>query len=134
TEEVEQGLSDLGLEAKAIVISGDENDTAVTRYDTDLSEEKIADVKEYFQGKYGHEPSVSVVSPIGGEELVKNAVYALAIAAVGMSIYVTIRFEFFFGITAIIALLPDAVSILAVFSVLLDDFHVTMLVAFFTII
>src|SRR5699024_5356962 len=30
TEEVEQGLSDLGLEAKAIVISGDENDTAVT--------------------------------------------------------------------------------------------------------
>lgn len=134
TEEVEQGLSDLGLEAKAIVISGDENDTAVTRYDTVLSEEKIADVKEYFQGKYGHEPSVSVVSPIVGEELVKNAVYALAIAAVGMIIYVTLRFEFFFGITAIIALLHDAFIILAVFSLARIEFDVTIVAAILTII
>src|SRR5699024_8352820 len=134
TEEVEQGLSDLGLEAKAIVISGDENDTAVTRYDTVLSEEQIADVKEYFQGKYGHEPSVSVVSPIVGEELVKNAVYALAIAAVGMIIYVTLRFEFFFGITTIIALLHDAFIILAVFSLARIEFDVTIVAAILTII
>src|SRR5699024_12521207 len=105
TEEVEQGLSDLGLEAKAIVISGDENDTAVTRYDTVVSEEKIADVKEYFQGKYGHEASVSVVSPIVGEELVKNEVYALAIAAVGMISCVCLCIDLFFVISSSVTLM-----------------------------
>lgn len=134
TEEVESSLSELDLEAKSIVISGDNNDAAVTRYDTVLSEDKITDVKNYFNEEYGHQPSVSVVSPIVGEELVRNAIYALAIAAVGMIIYVTLRFEFFFALTSIITLLHDVFFILVVFSLARIEFDVTIVAAILTII
>src|SRR5699024_2573150 len=104
TSEIEEDLEQLDLEAKSIVISGEDNDTAVLRYDTVLSEEQINEMTEHFMQTYDVEPSISVVSPIVGEELVKNAIYALGIAAVGMIIYVTLRFEFFFSLTSIIAL------------------------------
>ena len=84
--------------------------------------------------KYNHEPSVSVVSPIVGQELVKNAIYALGIASIGMIIYVTLRFEFFFAITAIIALLHDVFIMLVVFSISRIEFDVTIIAAILTII
>src|SRR5690606_37822287 len=116
TKEIEEGLEELGLEAKTLILSGNNQEMAVTGYDTVLSEDTISEVKTYFEDKYGHEPSASVVSPIVGQELVKNALKALGIAAIGMIIYVTLRFEFYFAITAIIALLHDAFFILVIFS------------------
>lgn len=134
TEEIESSLTDLDLSPKSIVISGDNSDTAVTRYDTVLSEDKIDEIKQVFNEKYGNEPSISVVSPIVGKELVKNAFKALLIAAAGMIIYVTFRFELFFAITAIIALLHDAFIILGIFSLTQIEFDVTIVAAILTII
>src|SRR5699024_9503773 len=99
-------------------------DTAVVRYDSVLDKDKIAEMDDYFGDKYGAEPNVSVVSPIVGQELVKNALYAVGIAMIGMIIYVSFRFELFFGVTAIIALVHDAFFILAVFSFTQLEFDV----------
>src|SRR5690625_3089678 len=134
TESVESDLDTLGLEAKSIVISGEENEIAVIRYDTVLNEDEINDIKDLYMDKYDNEPNVSVVSPIVGEELVKNAVFALAIASVGMILYVTFRFEFFFAITAIIALLHDVFFMLVVFAFTRIEFDVTIIAAILTII
>lgn len=134
TEIVKEDLETLGLEAKAIVLSGEENEIAVTRYDSVLSKSKIKEVEDYFMDKYGHDPSVSVVSPIVGQELVKNAVKALLIASIGMIIYVTFRFELFFAITAIIALLHDVFFMLVAFSITRIEFDVTIVAAILTII
>lgn len=134
TEEIEDDLDDLGLEAKEIVISGDNNDLAVMRFDSILSEDQITEVTDYFTEEYGNDPSVSVVSPIVGQELVMNAIYALAIASVGMIIYVTLRFEFFFALTAIIALLHDVFFMLVVFSLTRIEFDVTIIAAILTVI
>lgn len=134
TEKVENELEEIGLEAKTIVISGDNNEIAVSRYDSVLKEKQIADIKAHFNEKYGNEPNVSVVSPIVGQELVKNAIYALAISMVGMIIYVAFRFEFFFAITAILALLHDAFFMLVIFSITRIEFDVTIVAALLTII
>ena len=134
TEEIETDLNELGLHAKSIVLSGENNEIAVMRYDTVLSDKDISSVKEFFIEQYGNEPNVSVVSPIVGQELVKNAVFALAIAAVGIVIYVTFRFEFFFAMTAIIALLHDVFIMLVVFSLTRIEFDVTIVAAILTII
>lgn len=134
TEDIEASLEELDLEAKSIVISGDEGDTAVLRYDTVLSKDQVADVTEHFANKFGIDPSISVVSPIVGQELVKNAIKALAIAAVGMIIYVTFRFEFFFGITSIITLLHDVFIMLVIFSLFRIEFDVTIVAAILTIV
>ena len=47
-----------------------------------------------------------------GSELQRQAVIALLLAGLGMVIYITIRFEFRFAVTAIIALLHDAAMML----------------------
>src|SRR5699024_6092326 len=134
TEEIEDSLGELSLEAKSIVISGENNDVAVMRYDTVLSEDKINEVKQHFSEKYNIEPSVDVVSPIVGEELLKNAIFALAIAAVGMILYVTMRFEFYFAVTAIITLLHDVFFVLVIFSLLQIEFDVTIIAAILTVV
>ncbi|MEN1969289.1 protein translocase subunit SecDF [Lentibacillus sp. N15] len=134
-DEVVNDLDKLDIKPKTKpVISGDNNDVAVIRYDTVLDKDKIAELKDHFNDKYGEEPSVSVVSPIVGQELVKNALYALAIASIGMIIYVAFRFELFFAITAIIALIHDAFFILAFFSITRIEFDVTIVAAVLTII
>ncbi|MFC4022668.1 protein translocase subunit SecDF [Oceanobacillus longus] len=133
-EEVEAGFKELGLEAKSIVLSGANNELAVTRFDNVLSEAEVEEVQAYFSEKYGQDPSVSVVSPIVGQELVKNAIYAVAIASVFMIIYVTIRFEFFFAITALITLLHDVFIILFVFSITQLEFDITIVAALLTIV
>ena len=99
-----------------------------------LSKDQVADVTEHFANKFGIDPSISVVSPIVGQELVKNAIKALAIAAVGMIIYVTFRFEFFFGITSIITLLHDVFIMLVIFSLFRIEFDVTIVAAILTIV
>src|SRR5690625_2899907 len=104
------------------------------RFDSVLDEATIDQIKQYFIDLYGHEPNVSVVSPIVGQELVKNAIYALLIAFVGMIIYVTFRFELFFALTAIIALLHDVFFMLVVFSITRIEFDVTIIAAILTII
>ena len=132
--ELESDLEELDVEAKSLVLSGENNEIAVMRYDSVLSEAEIAKINEFFMDKYEYEPSVSVVSPIVGQELVKNAIYALAIAAVGIIIYVTLRFELFFALTAIIALLHDVFFMLVIFSVTRIEFDVTIIAAILTII
>src|SRR5690625_8045742 len=67
TEEVESDLESLGLEAKSIVLSGENEEIAVSRFDTVLEKDKINEIKNLYDDRYGKEPSVSVVSPIVGE-------------------------------------------------------------------
>ncbi|TRM12808.1 protein translocase subunit SecDF [Lentibacillus cibarius] len=133
-EEIENGLDELNLPAKSVVLTGNNNKGAVLRYDKVIDEDRIADVQAYFKKNFDADTSVSVVSPIVGEELVKNAIYAVAIASIGIVLYVTLRFELFFAITAIIALIHDAFFILAIFSLTQIEFDVTIVAAILTII
>lgn len=133
-EQIQSDFESLELEPKNIVLSGDNNEIAVSRFETVLSEDEVAHVTTYFQDKYDIDPGVSVVSSIVGEELVKNAIKALLIAAVGMIIYVTFRFELFFGLTAIIALLHDVFIVLVLFSIFRIEFDVTIVAAILTIV
>lgn len=133
-EAVEEDLNSLGLEAESIVNSGDNNNIAVTRFGTVLSENKISEVQNYFNEKYGQEPAVSVVSPIVGEELVKNAIYAVAIASIGMIIYIAIRFEFYFAIIAVLTLLHNVFFMLVIFSITRLEFDITIIAAILTVV
>lgn len=133
-EEVENQFAELGHEVSSVNLSGENNQIAVARFDTVLDESGVDEVQQHFNELYGQTPSVSVVSPIVGQELVKNAIYAVSIASIFMIAYVTIRFEFFFGITAVIALLHDVFLMLVLFSVTQIEFNVTIVAAILTIV
>ncbi|MFC7320992.1 protein translocase subunit SecDF [Halobacillus campisalis] len=135
TEEVESAFEDeLDVPPKQIVLSGDNNDIAVARFESELPQEKIAEIQDYFTEEYGSSPNVSTVSPVVGQELAKNAALAVLYASIGIIIYVTIRFEFFFAMTAIIALLHDAFFIIAFFSLTRLEFDITIIAAILTIV
>lgn len=119
---------------KQVIISGDENEIAVARFDDELSKDKIGEIQSFYEEEYGNTPNVSTVSPIVGQELAKNAALAVLYASIGIIIYVTIRFEIFFAITAIIALLHDAFFIIAFFSLTRLEFDITIIAAILTIV
>lgn len=56
------------------------------------------------------------VGPVIGRELTQNAFWAVVVAAILMLVYITIRFEFKFGVAAIIALLHDVFMIMGIFA------------------
>ncbi|WP_028783323.1 protein translocase subunit SecDF [Thalassobacillus devorans] len=135
SEQVEETFEEeFDVSPKKVVLSGDNREIADVRFDTVLGKDKIADIKSYYSEKYGNEPNVSTVSPIVGQELAKNAALAVLYASIGIIIYVTIRFEIYFALTAIIALLHDAFFILALFSITRLEFDITIIAAILTIV
>lgn len=133
-EQVESFLSESGFETEDVVISGDDSNLAVTRYTEEFSQEEINDLKSAAVEEYGVEPNVSTVSPTVGQELAKNALYALLIAAIGIVIYATLRFEWRMGVASIVALIHDAFFIVAVFSLLRLEVDITFIAAVLTIV
>lgn len=77
---------------------------------------------------------VENVGAVIGRELTKEAFWALLAAAVGMVLYITMRFEFKFAMTAIVALLHDAFIIVAIFSIFMIEVNSTFIAAVLTII
>ncbi|MGG1247611.1 protein translocase subunit SecDF [Bacillus spizizenii] len=134
TEQVEKDFESLGMDPDTIVLSGEKKNIGVARFVGVPDKETIAKVKTHFKDKYGTEPNVSTVSPTVGKELARNALYALAIASIGIIIYVSIRFEYKMAIAAIASLLYDAFFIVTVFSIARLEVDVTFIAAILTII
>lgn len=133
-EEIKDYLENIGFPSEKIVISGEEQNTAVVSYKDDLNQQEILDLKAAIIKDYGHEPSVSTVSPTVGQELAKNAIYALAIAALGIIIYVAFRFEWRMGVGAIASLVHDVFFMVAIFSFLRLEIDITFIAAILTIV
>ncbi|RKQ20196.1 protein translocase subunit SecDF [Ureibacillus endophyticus] len=133
-EEITEYIDKIGFPSENVIISGEEQNNASIRYKEDLSQKEILDLKASVLKDYGHEPSVSTVSPTVGRELVKNAIKALAIAALGIIIYVAFRFEWRMGIGAIISLLHDVFFMVAIFSLFRIEVDITFIAAILTIV
>ncbi|MED4016394.1 protein translocase subunit SecDF [Sutcliffiella cohnii] len=133
-EEVQQELASINFEPRDVVLSGANKEIAVARFLDELNQQEIATIKEHLSAKYGSEPNVSTVSSIVGQEISRNAFFAVLIAALGIIIYVTIRFEWIFAASAIIALFHDAFFIIAFFSLVRLEVDLTFIAAVLTIV
>ncbi len=131
---IQEQLEEVNLTSDEVVISGDNNEIAVIRFTEELSQEQIAETKAHFSELYGAEPNISTVSPIIGKELAQNAMIAVAIASIGIIIYVTIRFEWAMALAAVAALAHDAFFIVAVFSITRLEVDLTFIAAVLTIV
>src|SRR2546423_6230683 len=72
---------------------------------------------------------VECVGPQVGEELAWNGALALFVTAIGIVLYLWVRFEWKFGVAAIIANLHDAVIILGFFALFQWEFSLPVLAA-----
>ncbi|CAI8929384.1 Protein translocase subunit SecDF [Priestia megaterium] len=132
--EIQREMKSLDIKTDDVVITGKSNDTGVVRVVGVLNKKEIANLKDHFKDKYGSEPNVSTVSPTVGKELAKNAMMAIVIASIGIIIYVTIRFEFYMALAAVLALLHDAFFIVTAFSLTKLEVDLTFIAAVLTIV
>jgi preprotein translocase SecF subunit len=77
---------------------------------------------------------VEVVGAVVSKELMESSIIALSVATLGIFLYLWLRFEWQFSVSAIIALLHDMAFTLCVLSVFQIDFDLTIVAALLTLI
>ena len=133
TEQIKQDLGTLQIKDEKIVLSPDKKQATVYSKDS-FEQDKSIEIKEYFSKKYEKDTNLSVVSPVIGKELAKNAMFALLYASIGIIIYVAFRFEWRMGLTSVIALLHDVAVIVFMTSILRLEVDITFIAAVLTIV
>ena len=106
---------ELGL--KSVQISGTSDEMNI-RLDSTLTGDQVKKINKYFEEKYAAKVSIVVVSNIVQRELVKNAIFAVLIALIGIIVYVSFRFKFSFAIGGVTALVHDVLIMFALFAIL----------------
>lgn len=106
--------------------SNDNLDTLAGRIQTTLE-------KRYGAGKLEIRRT-EMVGPQVGKDLREKGVQAIIFSIIGMLIYVTFRFEFRFGVGAVIALVHDVLITLTAFTLLNLEIDLTIIAAFLTIV
>ncbi|MDF1750332.1 MAG: protein translocase subunit SecF [Alphaproteobacteria bacterium] len=74
-----------------------------------------------------------VVGPTVGSELQKAAIYAICFSIGAIMLYIWLRFEWQFGICAVIALLHDVITTIGLFALLQLEFNLATVAAILTI-
>jgi len=100
-----------------------------------MTDTQLAQVTDQMHEKLGDftQGSVDEVSPTVARELVREAIIGLLLASIGILIYVTLRFEWRFGVGVIVALIHDVLIVLAFFSVFRWRVDSTFMAAMLTI-
>ena len=137
---VRESLAPFGLEGSTIQLSGDQSDVAeytdvmIRTVDLEETERKeiMAGLKNDL-GEYQVLREEKVGATIGGE-LIMNAVMALLVSWALIILYVAYRFEFRFGIAAVLALVHDILIVMTVFSITQRQIDSSFVAALLTVI
>lgn len=76
---------------------------------------------------------VEVVGPTVGKELLHAGIMATVLAMLAISLYVGVRFEWQFGVAALISTFHDVLTTVGLFAVLQLDFNLTSVAALLTL-
>jgi len=102
----------------------------------DLSE-LTAGIQSTFKQRLPGNPfivdSVSAVGPTIGKRLQKDALWAVFIALLGILIYVAWRFEFRFGIAAVVATFHDVLAVLGIYYITGKEINLLIITALLTL-
>jgi preprotein translocase subunit SecF len=121
-----------------VTYAGDDKTQVIISTKKDLSTEDRQALFGEFEEKYNLDESdllsIDTVSPSIGKEIATNAIIASAVAVLLMLLYITFRFEFYFGIAAVIALIHDLIIVLGVYSIFQIQVNSPFIAAILTIL
>lgn len=131
-EEIKKDIQSLGYTLNAIEdISSKTKDVIIT---DSLDKKQVLMTEDYFKEKYNASTDIGVVSNIVKRELVKNAIFAVVLAAIGIVVYISIRFSFNYAIAGILALLHDTIIVIGIFSLFQLEVSTIFIAALLSII
>ena len=136
TISLRQELNQLGLGEVSLQQFGSPDDVLIRiqRQDGDEAAQMkaIQSVREKLGTNYEYR-RVEVVGPTVGKELLHAGILATVLAMVAISVYVGVRFEWQFGLAALIATFHDVLTTVGFFAVLHLDFNLTAVAALLTL-
>jgi len=131
--EIRNVLSEMNL-ATSTIQSLSPNEFVIRTSQIELEGRK--EILEKIENKIGpfEVLRVEMVGPVIGESLKRLAVLAIIFAFIGIVLYITIRFEFRYAITSIIALGHDILIALGILSILQKEITIPIIAAILTIV
>nr|WP_238996699.1 protein translocase subunit SecF [Paenibacillus pinistramenti] len=128
-------LDEAALGSRDAVITPGAQQSSI-RFSDVLTESEQAKLQSVVTSKLGKDASteINTVDTEIAKELERNALISVLVASLGIIIYVTIRFEWRFAISAIVALLHDAFMVISVFSIFRLEVNLTFIIALLTIV
>ncbi len=136
-KEVKEVTSQFQLDADIVHI-GDKKQEIIIKTKKALNSNERQEIFETFQKKYNLKDEnfrqAEQFGPSMGKETRKKAFLSITIAAIGMLIYITFRFEFKFGLAAIIALIHDVLVVFALYAIFRIPLNSSFVAAMLTIV
>lgn len=126
-----------GEEASSIQITGADKKEVLIKTKELSSENRdkiFAELKTVYKLSNADRLSVDNVSATVGKDMTNSAILAIIAASVLMLVYITIRFNFYSGLAAVIALIHDVVIMLGAYIILDIPVGTTMIAAVLTIL
>lgn len=140
-EQLRATLGELGLGEVALQHMGGDRDIMIRLQQQEGGAEAQLEAVNKVKDKLSGAPDnaveyrkVDVVGPVVGQELIRGGAISLALALLGIMIYVWVRFEWQFGLCTIAALFHDVIVILGLYSLLHLEFNLTSVAAILTVI
>ena len=122
----EVSLQQFGGENEVLIrIQRQEGDEAAQIKATDTVRKALGDTVEYRRTEF--------VGPTVGQELIEAGALAVGLALLSILLYVWFRFEWQFGVSAIVALAHDIISTLGLFALIQHEFNLSTVAAVLTI-
>lgn len=135
-DEVRKAVQQIGLHPGSVTTAGDRKDMAVIQFAEPIHKDEFAKLTNVMHDTYGKDVALqeSTVNPMISRELAQSALYSLMIASIGIVLYITIRFEFRFAVSSIIALLHNVFLVITLFSLFQIEVELTFIAAILTIV
>lgn len=135
-DEVREIMADYDDEA-SIVHAGENKEEVMIKSTKDLKNEEISDIVNSFIAKYDMDKNdfqSQKIGPTMGKEIQNKAFLSTIIVMVLMLAYITWRFQFKFGLAALIALVHDVLIMVSVYSILRIPVNSAFIAAILTVV
>lgn len=132
--EVEALFAKYNIQPSGYKFAGDQNDVLSVTVKEALSTEVLSEIKAEVLEIYGHEANDSVVTPVIGRELVKNAIIISILSWIAILVYISLRFKWDYALSAIVALLHDVMIVIAVFAIFRFEVNIELIAVILAII
>ncbi len=129
-------LSTLGLGDISLQEFGADTDVLIRIQRQDGGEEAQQAAVAAVRGELGEEVEyrrTEFVGPKVSEELLQDGIMAVSLAILAILVYIWFRFEWQFGVGAVIALLHDVITTIGIFALLGLEFNLSTVAAVLTI-
>ncbi|MDD3271885.1 MAG: protein translocase subunit SecF [Syntrophomonadaceae bacterium] len=130
--QVRSALKEIGMDRADVSKSG--NQFLIRT--TELDQEQTRQLLDALESKFKNVEFLSAES-VGasiGKELTNKAILAVIIAALAMLVYISLRFEWTFGVAAIVSEIHDVLFVLGLFSLFQWEINTPFIAALLTIV